>query len=770
MDSYRRSCYDNARKYENLRLEEANRVDTLIGTSLGGYKLIKFLGSGGMGAVYLAEDPAIGQQVAIKIVRSDETDFSDTSSAARAIERFKQEARAVAHLDHLHILPLYRYGEEETDHGPQAYMVMQYRPEGSLWDWLRRRAGLATSQALASTPLLPPGLNNEWPLSLDEAGEYLRQAASALQYAHDHGIVHRDIKPANFLLRIEPDNTVHLLLSDFGLAKFFSSNSATSTVLGTPIYMAPEQFDGIAEPASDQYALAVMIYQFLAGRPPFEGDPLQLMHQHMSATPPPLRSFVPMLPVEIDDVFARALAKDAKDRYPSITAFAQAFAQGRIAKPHSFVPPFSLPTIAMDNRNRRPPAAALLPLSNPEPLSTVHIQGREQPSQPLAPSPYDAPTVNNTPPNQVNQAAFAPTVFPTPITQDAMHTSGQPFSAPLAPSPPLSPPDAVPFLQQRVSRRSALGWIVGTVAAVGIAGGTGLYFYRRNSLPAHALHILRGHTNTVTSVNWSPDGTQLASGSRDNTARLWSGASGQSILTYRGHSSAVLTVAWSPNGHLIASGSRDKTVQVWDVTGTVHNTFGSLGGAASSLVWLHNGLELFAGTLYGGVYELILSSGHVVGPVSQTIVRSMALSPNGSYLAVGLDSGIIAVTDMRGTHKTNQYYTGHLGPVLSLAWSKNSAWLATGSTDKAARIWDVTSTQTIHILPHQGSVTSVAWDPNSLARLATGCSDKSVSLWDVNSRTRTIYSGHTDVVTTVSWGANGLASGSADQTIIIWQA
>ena len=743
-------------------------MDTLIGTSLGGYKLIKFLGSGGMGAVYLAEDPTIGQQVAIKIVRSDETDLSDTSSAVRAIDRFKQEARAVARLDHLHILPLYRYGEEETSYGPQAYMVMQYRPEGSLWDWLRRRAGVANSQALASTPILPPGLNSEWPLSLDEAGEYLRQAASALQYAHDHGIVHRDIKPANFLLRIEPGNTIHLLLSDFGLAKFFSSSSATSTILGTPIYMAPEQFDGIAEPASDQYALAVMIYQFLAGHPPFEGDPLRLMHQHVGATPPSLSLFVPSLPVGIADVFARALAKNPKDRYPSITAFAQAFVQGRRTHLNSFAPPFSLPTMGKDQRNHRPPTAAL-PLSNPEPLSMVHIQERQQFAQPLASSPYDAPTVNSAPSDQVNQASFAPTVFPNPITQDAMQTGRPSLPASVTPSSPPSSPDAVPFLQQRVSRRSAVGWIVGGVAAIGITGGAGLYFYNRYHLPAHALHVLRGHTNAVTSVNWSPDGTRLVSGARDNTARLWSGASGQNTLTYSGHSAAVLTVAWSPSGQLIASGSKDKTVQVWDTGGAVHNSLGNLGGAVSTLVWLHNGLGLFVGTLNDGVHEFILSSGRIVGKGSQTIVRSMALSPDGSYLAVGLESGMIAVTTMRGTHKTNQYYSGHRGPVIALAWSKDSALLATGSTDKAARIWEVASTQTVNTLPHQGSVTGVAWDPNSVARLATGCSDKSVSLWDVNSNTRTVYSGHTDAVTSISWGANGLASGSADQTIIIWQ-
>ena len=245
-------------------------MDTLLGTSISGYKLVRLLGSGGMGAVYLAEDPNIGQQVAIKLVRTDTSDFLDVVSSNAAAERFKQEARAVASLDHLNILPLYRYGEEETNNGKRAYIIMQYRPEGSLWDWLRRRAGIPSSQLFISHPDLPV-MNSSWPLSLVEANEYVQQAASALQYAHERGIIHRDVKPANFLLRIDNGNTVHLLLSDFGLAKLFSSNTATSQILGTPTYMAPEQFNGTAGPESDQYALAVMIYYFLAGCPPFEG-------------------------------------------------------------------------------------------------------------------------------------------------------------------------------------------------------------------------------------------------------------------------------------------------------------------------------------------------------------------------------------------------------------------------------------------------------------------------------------------------------------------
>ncbi|HMH10888.1 MAG TPA: protein kinase [Candidatus Nitrosopolaris rasttigaisensis] len=159
-------------------------METLVGMTMGGYTLTRILGSGGMGTVYLAEDKAIGQQVAIKVIRTGGDDtYTEMITKEQAAERFRQEARAVASLDHLHILPLYRYGEEETAYGTQAYMVMQYRPEGSLLDWQKKRARNVLAEASLPLPpqaptQLPPGLPTDWPLGIEEAAEYLMQAAS----------------------------------------------------------------------------------------------------------------------------------------------------------------------------------------------------------------------------------------------------------------------------------------------------------------------------------------------------------------------------------------------------------------------------------------------------------------------------------------------------------------------------------------------------------------------------------------------------------------
>ncbi len=284
--------------------------------AFGRYHLIRLLGSGGMGEVYLAEDTRIARQVAIKIVRTELTPYPNASTIQHARQLFEREMKAISMLDHPHILPLYDYGEEEFQGTPLIYMVMPYRPEGSLAGWLRQHE----EEGL----LAPP-----------DVAALISQAADALQHAHDHQLIHQDVKPSNFLIRLRPDQPQRpdLFLTDFGIARFTGSTSNTSqTIRGTPTYMAPEQWEGHPTYATDQYALAIMAYELLVGHPPFQGGPGPMMYQHLQKVPAAPSSQNPALTPAIDVVLLRALAKRPEDRFPSVSSFARALEQAILSE------------------------------------------------------------------------------------------------------------------------------------------------------------------------------------------------------------------------------------------------------------------------------------------------------------------------------------------------------------------------------------------------------------------------------------------------------
>ena len=290
---------------------------SLEGLQLGQYRLQRLLGTGGMGEVYLAEDPRISQQVAIKVSRTEASTYPNSANAQEAIRLFQREAKAIARLDHPHILPLFGYGEESIQGATCTYLVMPFRREGSLADWLRQR-------------------NDQELIAPQDVAAFIVQAADALQYAHDNQIIHQDVKPSNFLLRARRDNPHRpdLLLADFGIARMSSATSSMShTVRGTPTYMAPEQWSGEPVPATDQYALAVMVYELLTGRPPFMGRQEQVMYQHFQVEPQRPGALNPRLPSTVDSVLLRALAKKPTDRFPTIADFAQALQQALLTAP-----------------------------------------------------------------------------------------------------------------------------------------------------------------------------------------------------------------------------------------------------------------------------------------------------------------------------------------------------------------------------------------------------------------------------------------------------
>ncbi len=283
----------------------------LEGLQLGQYRLMRLLGSGGMGEVYLAEDARINQQVAIKVARAEASSYPNSETAKDAIRLFQREAKAIARLDHPRILPLFGYGEDIVNGMTLTCIIMPYRPEGSFADWLQQRS---------ESQLLPA----------QDIAYFIEQAADALQYAHDNQIVHQDVKPSNFLIRTnkQKPHLPDLLLADFGIARLSSATASVShSIRGTPTYMAPEQWSSEPVPATDQYALAVMTYELLTGRPPFQGPPMRMMYLHTNTPPQPPSAVNPSILKEVDTVLLTALAKKPEERFLSIAAFVRALEQ-----------------------------------------------------------------------------------------------------------------------------------------------------------------------------------------------------------------------------------------------------------------------------------------------------------------------------------------------------------------------------------------------------------------------------------------------------------
>ena len=291
------------------RSNRANRV----GQRIGDYRLLRKLGGGSFGDVYLGESLRTRTQVAVKVLQARLTQGDE-------LKEFINEARTMR-LHHPHIIPLLDFGIDRND---TPYLVMDYAPNGTL----RNRHPKGTQVPLATVLT------------------YVTPLASALQYAHDHHIIHRDVKPENMLLGAHYE----VLLSDFGISTVAqSSHSITEpeVIGGTLPYMAPEQFQGLPRPASDQYALGIVVYEWLTGTRPFAGTIVEIAMQHHLKTPPPLREKVPTLSPDVEQVVLTALAKEPKERFASITAFADALQQAseiEIVSPSIDLPPLAFNT------------------------------------------------------------------------------------------------------------------------------------------------------------------------------------------------------------------------------------------------------------------------------------------------------------------------------------------------------------------------------------------------------------------------------------------
>ncbi|HEU5349393.1 MAG TPA: protein kinase [Ktedonobacterales bacterium] len=349
---------------------DAWNANALIGARLGSSTLERVLGVGGMGAVYLARQERPRRYVAVKVLRPGIA--ADENAWRIFLARFRREADAAAALDHGNIVPIYEFGEQ----GSIAYIVMPYLSDGSLANFLTSGARLSVEQTIA----------------------YLDQAAAALDYAHQHGIVHRDVKPSNLLLH--PDG--RLLLADFGIARplnmadlpmvtsVFEGGDLTvsGAAMGTPEYMAPEQVRGeTVSAATDTYALGVVAYTLLAGHTPFEGGDInQIQARQLHEMPPSLRSKRQDVPRDVEDAILWAMAKDPSHRPGSTGSFARALraaGTGIPSTPSSFSTGHSAARLGMVAQDSPGKGLPILP-------GSTHAGVVTPPDGPDAPTLFDA--------------------------------------------------------------------------------------------------------------------------------------------------------------------------------------------------------------------------------------------------------------------------------------------------------------------------------------------------------------------------------------------
>jgi tetratricopeptide (TPR) repeat protein/tRNA A-37 threonylcarbamoyl transferase component Bud32 len=281
------------------------REDSYAGKQFGNYRITRRLARGGYGNVYLAEHVLLPRQAAIKFLHPE------LCGSGPKRQDFLQEAQLLEQLKHPHILPIYDVSAGDEDFPP--CLIVEYAPGGSLWERLRRMPG---------------------PLPLAESLTILEQIAQALQHAHQQvtPIVHRDLKPENILFNPKGQ----ALLCDFGIAVVLDTAATQRVdVAGTLLYMAPEQFEGLASPRSDQYALGCLAYELVTGRRPITAESGQWMEwalKHREVTPVSPSRLNPQLPLSIERVILRALAKNRAERFATIAAFAHAL---RAASPEA---------------------------------------------------------------------------------------------------------------------------------------------------------------------------------------------------------------------------------------------------------------------------------------------------------------------------------------------------------------------------------------------------------------------------------------------------
>ena len=668
----------------------------------GDYELVRELGRGGMGVVYEARHLSLNRTVALKMLHP-----SRLSSPAQ-LQRFHQEAEAVAALDHPNILPVYEVG---ASHG-QPYFTMKLAERGSLADAIRG----AHQEDAASRVTHHIAL--------------VAQIARAVHYAHQRGIQHRDLKPHNIL--IDSGGRPHV--SDFGLAKFENRDSSltlSTDVIGSPAYMSPEQAAGDTRnltTAADIYALGAVLYELLAGVPPFvAGNVPGLLKKIVEDEP----DAAPLTNPDLRTVCLKCLSKDPLRRYSSAEALAEELERWLRGEPVQARPVSGIAHAARWCRRRPALALALAAL-----LITIVV------------------------------GVTGITVQWRRAEEHAAHREIEKYAADL-----------------QVASQALAGHDLGLARRVLDAqipdGGApdlrGFEWHLLNEL-CRGRHqsVLTGHTATVTCAAISPDGRRAVSGGMDATLLFWDLAAGTAIANRKAHGNIIWSVACTPDGRHVVSAGGDGKVRFWTADGEATDISfdgqnAALSGDGSRLAASMSPPFRFfkAGR---GVKVWDWRTRRVLFETNAP-VRRVALSADGQWLAGGGERRDIFLWNL-ATGESRRIATTDSPWVMQ--FSHDGQKLAAAGFNMGARVWNLHGdiSSPLVLGGHQFKIWSIAFSPDDRSVVTTG-SDRTVQIRDLESPDKsTVMDGHDDEVWDVAWSPDGgsLLTASKDMTLRRWPA
>ncbi len=741
-------------------------------SQLGRFQVRARLGVGAFGTVYRAYDPQLDREVALKVP------LPGTLDSPERVERFLREARAAAQLRHPHIVPLFEAGGQ----APQYYIAAAFVDGRTLTEAIGAQA-----------------------LDFRQAAQVVRQLAEALAYAHDQGIVHRDVKPANVLL--DSKGAAHLL--DFGLAhrKELSKLTQAGAILGTPAYMAPEQgLSGEEEPvpASDQYSLGVVLYELLTSRVPFEGPAEVVMFHALHSEPKPPRQVNPQVPLDLETICLKGLAKRPAERYGSCQELAEDLRRWLEGEP---IKARRLGAVERVARWcwRNPlvaglAAAVVLTLLLGTIIATAFaVQARAREHEALA-NAHWAQEEKNRADQKTRDAELSANEAREQKQRADQKTKDAELSAREAQEQKKradkKTKEAIDSARQAREQEQLVRRHL-YVAQMSLAQNAWrdaeiarLLDLLNEQRPKPGQEDLRGfewhylwrlchsEERTLKGANlvaaYSPDGQRLASASPDKKIKVWDMGTGQQLLTLKGHPEPVRSLAWSPDGQRLASASGDQTVRVWDLaSGQEALCFQGHRGEVCGVVFSPDGKRLASASRDRTVRVWDLASGQeaLCFQGHSSFVFSVVFSPDGKRLASAGADQTAKVWDAASGQEALTF-KGHKGPVLSVAFSPDGKHLASASGDQTVRIWDLaTGQEALSFKGHTSSVMSVVFSPDR-RRLASAGHDRTVRVWDLATGRETLcFKGHIHWVMSVAFSPDGQHLASSDGVMVkIWNA